>query len=185
MALPQQVIDRLTRESPETPGWSWGILTFSGGILAVALAIYAGLAFGYEPYLDSQIAQVNTQIAALAKSISPDDQARFASFYSEVANVKATLGNHVTFSRFLSWLEENTEANVYYTHFAFSGGNQIVLSGSAKSEADVNQQVAIFEAAPEVKAVNLSSVTLSATNGEWQFNAVLTMDPSQVLRSSP
>ncbi len=182
MALPQQVIDRLTREAPDTPGWSWGLITFSGGILLITLVIYFGLRFGYEPYLDSQIAQTKAQVATLAKSISPDDQARFTAFYSEVANVKTALGNHVAFSRFLSWLEKNTEANVSYSHMVFSSGNQVVLSGSAKTEADVNQQVALFEAAPEVKAVNLSSVALSATTGAWQFELILTMDPSQVLR---
>ncbi|MGC9968163.1 MAG: hypothetical protein ABSC29_00295 [Minisyncoccia bacterium] len=185
MALPQQVIDRLTREPPETPGWSLGLLTFSCGILAIALAVYFGLTFGYEPYLDAQTAQLSTQINTLTKSISSDDRAKFITFYSEIVNVKTAVANHVVFSRFLSWLEKNTEANVYYSHLAFSAGNKIALSGAAKTEADVNQQAAIFEAAPEVRAVDLSSVVLSATGGQWQFNMILTMDPSLTLRQSP
>lgn len=178
MALPQQVIDRLSRENPETPGWSLGLLTFSAGILFIALVIYFGLTFGYEPYLASQIDQLNGQVSTLAKSISPDDQAKFVALYSEIVNLKSTLGSHVFFSHFLSWLEANTEANVYYTNLSFSSGRQITLAGVGATEADVNQQVAIFEAAPAVAAVNLSSVTLTPTTGTWRFNVMLTMDPA-------
>lgn len=180
MALPQQVIERLTRENPETPGWSLGILTFSGGILFIALAVYFGLVFGYEPYLASRVSQLNGQVDALAKSISPDDQAKFVALYSEITNLKGTLANHVFFSHFLSWLETNTEANVYYSSFAFTGGNQISLAGVAKNEADVNQQLAIFETAPAVKAMSVSSVALDTGNGTWKFNAILTMDTSLI-----
>lgn len=184
MALPQQVIERLGREPPKTPGWSIGILLFSGGILCIALLTYFGLIWGYEPYLDSQIAQVNTQISTLAKSISADDQTKLVTFYSEIANLKSILANHVLFSHFLSWLEKNTEANIYYQHLTFSAGNQVVVSGIAKSEADVNQQMAIFEAAPEVKTVTLSGISLVGTTGDWQFNMSLVVDPAAVLRAS-
>ncbi|MGC9598806.1 MAG: hypothetical protein ABSE18_00245 [Minisyncoccia bacterium] len=182
MALPEQVIERLSKESPQTPGWSVGLLAFSGGILLIALLIYFGLAFGYEPYLDSRIAQLDAQMDTLAKSISAGDMAQFTAFYSEITNLKAALGTHVVFSRFLLWLEKNTEANVYYSRFTFSSGNQIVLSAIAPTEADVNQQVAIFEAAPEVKSVNLSAVSLSPTGGQWQFTVTLIVDPPSVLR---
>lgn len=148
MALPQQVIERLSREPPETPGWSLTLLVFSGGILFIALVVYFGLLLGYEPYLDSQISQLNAEISTLGKSISVDDQARFATFYSQITNLKAVLANHVAFSRFLSWLEKNTEANVSYSHLSFSTGNQITLSATAAGQADVTQQIAIFEAAP-------------------------------------
>ncbi len=182
MALPEQVIERLSKESPRTPGWSFGLLAFSGGILFIALLIYFGLSFGYEPYLDSRIAQLKAQMDTLAKSISTGDMAKFTAFYSEITNLKAALGGHVVFSRFLLWLEKNTEANVYYSRLTFSSGDQIVLSVIAPTEADVNQQVAIFEAAPEVKSVELSAVSLSPAGGQWQFNVTLIMDPSSVLR---
>ncbi len=182
MAFPEQVIERLSNESPQTPGWSFGLLAFSGSILLIALVIYFGLAFGYEPYLDSQIARLNTQMDTLAKSISAGDMAKFTAFYSEITNLKATLGDHVIFSRFLLWLEKNTEANVYYSRLTFSSGNQIALSAIAATEADVNQQVAIFESAPEVKSANLSAVSLSPTDGQWQFSVTLILDPSSVLR---
>ncbi len=152
-------------------------------MLAFALLVYFGLAFGYEPYLDAQVLSLNKQMDALAKSIPASDQAQVATFYSEMANVNTAVGNHVVFSRFLSWLEKNTEANVYYVNLAFVAGNQITLTGAAKSEADVNQQAAIFEAAPEVDKVSISSVVLSPTTGLWNFSASLTMKTASILRA--
>lgn len=175
MALPQQVLERLSREPPKTPGWSFGLLMFSGVVLFIALLVYFGLLFGYEPYVQSQISKLETQINTLAKSVSPDDQARLVTFYSEITNIQNVLAHHVTFSAFLSWLENNTEANVYYSQFSFSSGSRVTLSGSAASEADVNQQVAIFESAPEVQSVNLSTVSLSPQSKRWQFGVTLVM----------
>lgn len=184
MPLPQQVIDRLSKEPPKTPGWSFGIFTFSGGILFLTVLLYFGLTLGYEPYLDSQIAMVNTQITTLAKSISADNQTKFIVLYSEIANLKTVLGNHIALSRFFSWLEKNTEANVYYPHIIFSSKNQIALSGVAKSEADVGEQLAIFEADPAVTNMVLSSVSISDT-GSRLFSVTLTVNPASMLLASP
>jgi len=180
MALPQQVIDRLSKDPAETPGWSYGMLLFGGGVFAITILIYFGLTLGYGPYLDGQIQAQNRQIQTVAQSISVSDQNQLVTFYSEIANIKTTLANHIFFSSFLAWLEKNTEANMTFTHLGFSSGNQISLTGLAPSMADVDQQLAIFQASPAVKNFSISNVTLTGSN-EWQFNAALTVDPAAVL----
>lgn len=180
MALPQQVLDRLSREPPKTPGWSLGLLIFSGGILFITISVYVGLRFGYEPYLNENIDVLNSKINTLAKSISADDEDRLIKFYSQVTNLKTVLGNHVTLSPFFSWIEKNTEANVYFSRLSFSSqsaGNQITLAGSAPSVADINQQAAIFESSAEVKSVNISSISKSNETGQWTFSATLLLNP--------
>src|ERR1035441_315975 len=112
MPLPQQVINQLSREPSETPGWSGGILLFSGALLLIILAVYFGMIFAYEPYLNGEISSVQSQIATLGQTISPGDQANLIAFYSQIANLQSLLHNHVIFSQFLSWLEQNTEAHV-------------------------------------------------------------------------
>ena len=184
MALPQQVIDRLSKEPPKTPGWSLGILTFSAGVFAIVLVVYFGLTLGYEPYLNSQVAQVNAKMDTLSKAISADDQTKFVSFYSQIVNVQAVLVNHVTFSQFFAWLEKNTEANIYFSHVGFTAPNQVSLTGFAKSEDDINQQLAIFEAAPDLKSAVISSAGFSAAGGLWQFSAILILNPTLIHGSS-
>ncbi len=181
MALPQQVIDRLSKEPTGTPGWSFGLLLFSGGIFAISLLVYFGLTLGYEPYLGNQISALKNQIDTAAQAVSASDQARLVTFYSEISNVKTALANHVFVSHLLAWLEANTEANVSYSRFSFSSGNQVSLAGSAASEADVNQQVAIFQASPVVKSYSLSGVSFSSALNVWQFGVLLTVDPAAVL----
>lgn len=185
MPLPEKVIEQLGQDTPKTQGWAWGALSFSVGILFIAIAVYFGLTFGYEPYLQSQLASAKNQVNTLGNSVSASDQSQLIDFYSQIANLQRLLQQHVSTSQFFSWLEQNTEANVYYHSLALTQGNQIVLSGVATSEADVNQQVAIFENSPEVSSVSVSNVTAPSLIGSgWTFSATLIMNPSVFLSSA-
>lgn len=179
MPLPDKVIEQLGREPPKTPGWSFGIVMFSGTILFIVVFVYLGLTLGYEPYLNSQIKQQQDQINKLSQSISTTDQAKLIAFYSQISNLKTLLKNHVISSKMFDWLEKNTEANVSYQSMSFSQGNNLTLSGTAVAEGDLNQQLAIFEASPEVQRVNLTSVANSQAGAAgWTFNLTLVLSPS-------
>jgi hypothetical protein len=184
MALPQQVVEQLSRESEKTPGWSSGILFFSGGILMLVIVAYLGLTFGYQPYLNGGIEQARSQISSLNQSISSADQAKLLAYYSQIANLNTIVVGHVFFSQFLAWLEANTEANVYYGSLDFTSGRQATLATLAKTQADVNQQIAIFESSPDVSAVSVPNVAFSPSAGMWSFGATLTLKPSLFLWQS-
>ena len=184
MALPQQVVEQLNQGSRRTPGWSSGILLFSGSILFIILFIYAGLRLGYEPYLNAQLSSVKSQVQKVGQSVSAADEASLITFYSQISNIQSLIKNHIFFSQFLTWLERTTEANIYYTSMFFTSGDQITLTGIAKTSADVSEQVAAFEASPQVSSVALSNSTLSTSGNSWTFNVVLTMQPSVFLWTS-
>lgn len=185
MPLPEKVIEQLGREPSETQGWAIGAFLFSGGILFLFLVIYFGLTLGYAPYLQSQLTATQNKVSALDNSISTGDQSQLVNFYSQIANLQALLRNHTLSSQFFSWLEKNTEANVSYQSLAIVSGDQVTLSGMAKSEADINQQIAIFENSPEVSSVTVSNVAApQLLGGGWSFSATLIMDPSVFLSSS-
>jgi superoxide dismutase len=178
MPLPEKVIEQLGREPPKTPGWSFGIISFAGGIFFIVLINYLGLVFGYEPYLNKQVTGQQDQINQLNQSISADDQTKLINFYSQLSNLKSVLRDHTLTTQFFSWLEKNTEANVYYGSFSLTAGSQVAIVGNATTEADVNQQIAIFEASPEVQKVSVSNVSAAPSGNGWTFNATLTMKPS-------
>lgn len=157
------------------------MLFFSGGIMGIILAVYLGLTFGYQPYLNAAIAQEKSQMDALSNSISSADQANLLTYYSQITNLNTIVASHVFFSRFLTWLAGNTEANVYYGGMSFGSGDQATLSVFAKTQADVNQQIAIFESSPDVSAVSVPGVAFSPTAGMWAFDATLTLKPSLLL----
>ena len=180
MPLPQQVINQLSRETPgSTPGWSSGVLLFSSAVFIVALVIYFGIAVIYQPVLNNKIKSIQSQITTLSQSISSDDQANLVTFYSQITNLQSLLKRHVFFSQFFSWFEKNTEANVYYSQFSFGSGNQITITGNAPTEADINEQIAIFEASPEVQKVVVTTVGSVGTN-VYQFSATLLVNPAIV-----
>ena len=88
MPLPEKVIEQLGHEAPKTQGWAFGALSFSGGILFLTVAVYFGLTFGYEPYLQSQLTNVQNQVNTLGNSVSASDQSQLIDFYSQ--NRKST-----------------------------------------------------------------------------------------------
>lgn len=184
MALPQQVVEQLNQGSRRTPGWSSGILLFSGSILFIVLFIYAGLRLGYEPYLNAQLSSVEGQVQKVGQSVSAADEARLITFYSQINNIQSLIQGHVFFSQFLTWLERTTEANVYYTSMFFTSGNQITLTGVARTSADVAEQIAALEASPQVSSVALSDSALASSGTSWNFNVILTMRPSVFLWTS-
>ena len=178
MPLPQQVIEQLGRDTPESQGWAWDALLFSGGMLFLVIVVYIGLRFGSEAYWSDQIASTKTAVSHASASVPPTDQTQIISFYSQAANLRSTLSSHQFTSKFFAWLENNTEANVYYQNLQLSSGGKVTLKGSAKTEADINQQIAIFENAPEVTNIALSGVSVAQSGSGFSFNVALTLSPT-------
>lgn len=175
MPLPQQVVEQLSRDTPRTAGWSAGMLLFSGTLLGLTILIYLGLTYGYAPYLNAQIGAANDQIDKLNQSVSADEQAQLATFSSQIVNLRSLTTNHIFFSYFLNWLGANTEANVYYTSLSYASGNQVSLSGVAKTQADLNQQLAIFESSGNVANMSISNMVAVPNSASWTFGVTLTM----------
>lgn len=169
MALPQQVIDRLSSGTQKTPKWSSGLVLFSMAIFFLVIFIYFAITIGYEPYLNSQISQIQKKIDTASQSVSGDKGNALMSFYSEISHLQTLLKGHTVFTPFLAWLEKNTETNVYYSRVVFSSGNQVALTVDAKAQNDLDQQLALFESAPEVSHITVSAITpLQINGGLWQ-----------------
>lgn len=186
MALPEQVVARLSREPVHTPGWSGQLLMFAGTIFFISFGVYLGLVFGYKPYLDSKISALDAQIQGFTREIPLSDQEQLASFYSQLSNLGGILQKHVVSSPLFDWLEKHTDANVYYTKFNFSPStNQLALTGTAKTTSDFIQQLQAFQGESAVERINVNSLT-SSSNGTWQFDLVffLRADFLNQLRSS-
>ncbi|HVN26377.1 MAG TPA: hypothetical protein VMT99_01860 [Candidatus Paceibacterota bacterium] len=183
MPLPEPVVQQLNKDSSvRAPGWSVGIIAFAFSIFFIAAFLWAGLSYGYKPYLDAQTQKVEDQIEQENQAVSPADQANLIAYYSQISNLKQLLKTHVIPTNVLSWLEVNTEPNVYYSSFSFVSPKQLLLAVNAKTEADANQQIAIFENSPQVKSLtvgNLASSGQGATS-YWQFSVSLTLDPAIV-----
>jgi len=184
MPLPQQVINQMSQERADTPGALSGMLIFSGILFVITIGIYMGILFVYQPIVNNNLTAIQEKVSTVDQSISSGDQAGLVAFYSQMVNVQSLLNNHVLFSQFLSWLEQHTEANVYYSQFSFSSGNQITLTAFAATQADAIQQIAIFESSPDIRSVVIPSVAVSGAAGYYTFSATLIMNPALFVAST-
>lgn len=180
MPFTESAIAELAREPLRTPGWSSRLLMLSGTIFFVSVFVYFGLVFGYKPYLENQVQKLNDQIQSFSQKISVEDQENIVRFYSQSTNLKTLLGNHVTPSPILRWLEQNTHTGVFFTRFVLNTNqNQLSLSGAGRTAADAGAQAIIFERAAAVERVNLTSVSVGPT-GLWEFTLTLFLRPEFV-----
>jgi len=178
MALPQNIVDRLTQEPVRTPGWSGRLVLFAAGLLIVTLFVFAGLQFGYVPALEQQRTNLDTQITKLASEVPASDQANIVAFYSQLANIRSLLKEHTAVSPFFSWLERQTMGNVYFSRLALVlVSRQVLLSGVARSISDATDQLAIFQRQPQVERMTVNSISSEATS-TWRFDVTLTMKSS-------
>ena len=184
MALPQKIVEQLGRPPARTPGWSGQLLMFSGTLFFISLLIFFGIRFGYSRYLSAEVKALDKKINELVQQVPEEDQAGIINFFSQIANVKTLLGNHVVGSGILRWLEENTHPNIYFTSFSFNAQSRnIILPGIAKNFTDIVEQLQIFSAAVgEIEKVNFSNALLQGN--QWQFSMTLILTPEFVQGSS-
>jgi hypothetical protein len=175
MALPPSAIEQLSRDPIRTPGWSGRLLMFAVTLLFISIAGYAGLTFGYEPYLTNRIQEAQSEMDQLSRKASAEEQEQILSFYSQLVNVKNLIDGHTYPTLLFKWIEAATHPNVYFSKFDFNAKNRTVsLLGIAKNVRDVTEQIEIFEKRPEVAKVSFSNVSVLGTGG-WQFDATIVL----------
>ncbi|MBI4085377.1 MAG: hypothetical protein HY432_02650 [Candidatus Liptonbacteria bacterium] len=175
MALPEQLVDRLSEKRVQTSGWSGRLMMFSGTVFFLSVAVYVGLIYGYEPYLESRVADLDKQIQTFAQQVPPEDQQKLISFYSQIANLQNILSEHIISSQVFDWLEKNTEASVYYSKFVLlSLTNEISLRGFSRTADDFAAQLSVFQNDPLIEKVAINSFTISSGN-LWEFDVTLTL----------
>ena len=106
--------DRFLKE-PLSIGWPWKMFVFVGIIFAFSVLSYIGLSFGYKPYLESSIQNIESEFNSLSLQIESKNQKNFVEFYSQVANLKSLLASHVQTSKVLPLLEQSTHPQVSYS----------------------------------------------------------------------
>lgn len=176
MPFPQPAVEQLSQRAPRSPAWFGQLMMFSGTLFVIAAALYIGITFGYKPYLNSRVESLNERIAEFAQQVPADEQAKIASFYSQLVNLRTLLGKHVSSSSFFSWLERSTVPNVQITKASLTLNNrQVAITGLGRSVQDIAAQLAVLQADPGVERVDFKNVT--NVSGLWQFDMTVSFKP--------
>ncbi len=177
MAFPTQEIEKLAKSSTGEQGSYKQLLMLGGTLLFISAVLYAGLTFGYAPYIESQIVSVQAKSAELDKKVPKEKQDQLIAFYSQISNLSTLLAKHPNTLKIFSWLEANTQPNIYFSKFSFNLATyQLSLIGVGRTPLDIAEQINIFEKSSEVARVNFNNVS-SMAGGSWQFNVSVFLDP--------
>ena len=143
----QNVSDQIMKSDNLGSGLPWKLLAFSVFIFALAILSYFGLAFGYETYLNNQIAATDSETEALSQKISSESQSKFIDVYSRLSNFKVLLAGHVYGTKVLPLLEKVTYPTIYYNNIELSvDDRKMVLSGIAANFESLSRQLALYDA---------------------------------------
>lgn len=135
-----------------TVGWSWRLLVFMSVLFGITLLTYVGMAFGYRPLLQNEIAALDVRTKSLNQIINENDQKNLEKFYSQLVNLRALLGGHVRGSNLLTLLERNTNQNIFYTKALFtSSDGQLELEGVARNYDELVKQTEAYRQINELE----------------------------------
>src|SRR3990172_176203 len=94
--------------------------TFSFFMFLLVALTYFGLSVGYKAYLNRDIDKLEGALNDLRFEVPQEEQDELVSFFSQVANIKKVLDEHVIASNFFSVLEKNTHSQIAYTNMDLS-----------------------------------------------------------------
>jgi len=149
----------VTKIKPLTPDMPWNTLIFSVVILGVALILYAGIRFGYRPFIEGATKRAENRIVELDRTAPQENlQTGFIQFYSQLTNIRDLLSRHTAVTPFFDTLAMNTKEGIGFADMAIDVNNRTVsMSGFAKSYDVLAGQLAIYENIAGVDRASLSS----------------------------
>jgi|GEM_PF-6317461 Tfp pilus assembly protein PilN len=116
-------------------GLPWRTLVVSVVIFAVTVFIYVGMAFGFEQYLNRQIAAQTQQLDQLTSGMNQAQQKTSLNFYSQLYNIGTLQKSRVDITPFFTALESHTPSGVVLTgaKLEILRGQKVQLTGTAAS----------------------------------------------------
>jgi hypothetical protein len=165
--------DQFTKERIPV-GWPWRLLVLGLSLLMISLLIYAGLIFGYKPFLGKSINDLEIDLAKLSSEFTVEDENDLIGFHSQITNIKNILGSHVTTSDIFKFVEDVTNKQVSYNTFILSVPERTVkIDGVAKSYGVLSAQLFNYENSPEVEKVSLESSSFTGTVVKFTIKLIL------------
>lgn len=179
---PATSLNEAFSNSPVSIGTPWRLFVFSVLLFAFSLLIYFGLKIGYENYLQGRSKALDQNLAQLSSSISQQDQQQFINIYSQIANLKSVLGDHLFTGNLFPFLEKNTLPQVSYSEAKFTSYTRVLeLTGQAASLQVLAEQIAQFEKSPDLTSAVLSSMQFNPS-GNTSFTITLTFNQSYLTK---
>lgn len=165
--------------------WQQKMLTLSLSLILSCLAIslvYVGLLIWQKEKLnDNQATIANFEAINIEVLKNEDELKEITAFNKKLDIVSFILNNHVYWTSFLAFLENNTLKDVYYESFTGDLTGNYRLPAVARNLDAVSLQLEVMKAYPMIRSVQYSSSqTVTATKDSpaiVKFNLEMSLDP--------
>lgn len=137
-------------------GFPWRLLIISIVVFGLTVLIYFGIAYGYTPYLNSQVSKVKADLNTLSKKIDDSQQKILTDFYSQIYNIQTLQSGHIYPSKFFDFIESNTYPSIKLTGASVGvQGGEVKIEGVATDFSVLTNYLAIIKNQPTVGLVSL------------------------------
>lgn len=181
MAELNSTINRARAAGMPSVGFPWRLLIISVVVFGLCVLVWAGISFGYIPYLNSQISNSDSAFKSLSSKIDINQQQNLTDFYSQLYNVQTLETTHVYASRLFDFLEKNVYPNVRLTSLqAGVTGGDLSFDGVATDYSVLTNEMAVLKSDPNILTVSLDSSRQRAAKdgGGVSFSIRMTFSPS-------
>jgi len=152
-------------------------LTFSFFLFLLTALIYFGLTVGYKAFLNGEINNLETSLDELRYEVPPEEQEELIKFFSQVANIKEKLDEHILASNLFKTLEENTHTRAALSNMELSTvENRVSLEGVTEDYDTLVAQLTIFESVPEIEKVILENSQRSGSVVNFRVTLTVSRD---------
>ncbi|MEK7549252.1 MAG: hypothetical protein AAB496_02060 [Patescibacteria group bacterium] len=159
-------------------GWPWRIFSLFLIIFIIAILVYAGINFGYRPYLNKQIKILDAELLNLNQSIDKDKQNQLILFYSQIVNIGDVLNSRDNTFQIFDFLEKNTYPEIKYANLSVNAAEkEIKIDGTAPNYEILTKEMTLLDQSPQTERVILENSRLTETSKgaakEIRFNLKL------------
>jgi len=149
-----------SRKSPQGSSavFPWRILVISLVVFVLTAIVYIGIEFGYKPYLEKQIKDVEAASLALEKQIDEKQRNDLIDFYSQLYNIKSLSASHLYPYAIFEYLEKNTNSLVKINSAQINVlGREIKMDALAPDYETIIGQIASYKSDSRVGSITLDS----------------------------
>lgn len=162
--------------------WHENLLVLALSLVMCCLAIgllYVGLLIWQKERLDtSRVALLNAQVIDEQIALGEQEAQEIKAFTYKLNMVSSLLDNHIYWTNFLAFLENNTLKDVYYEKFSGDLSGSYSVPSVAKNLEAISLQLEVMKAYPKVKSLTPDTGQTSADGSSVNFNLGMSVDPT-------
>ncbi|MDB5204689.1 MAG: protein of unknown function with transrane region [Candidatus Taylorbacteria bacterium] len=175
--IPKTSLDPIATNTVHKP---LGFFSFISSIIFFITVLVAGGAFGWDKYLETSKAKIQSDLERNVKSFEPQTLDEYVRLNNRIDSAKTLLASHVAVSYIFDFLQESTIQSVKFNDFKYEvgpdGTASLTMNGQAKSYNAVAYQAEVFGKERALKTPLFSNLDLD-TFGNVIFNFTTKIDP--------